>query len=290
MLIAMKRYASVALIISLLSPVSALAQTGDALDVSIDMWEKVADSLRTEENMQSADAQMSITAELFPDTGEVEEGNELEERRDERTSEYVSVQIDGKLTIFKDVPRTAWFAPYVRDVADKGIVSGYRDAEGRATGFYGPGDNVTLEQVAKVLVYASGKDLDTCGKSTLNLTASGSWSGSFVGCAEFSHWSVYEDGSADMHRPATRSEVIITLLQAFDVKIGERSVSDSGFTDVTTTTLFGGAIEQAKNDGIVAGYTDAQGMPNGFFGPEDPVTRAEFAKIITNGMQRYGRR
>lgn len=273
------------------SSTTAAAQTGDVLDSSVDMWDAASATLRLEVEQEMQDIHDAAVSELFPDSSLTEEeGNILGDKRDERTSQYVSAMIDGKTVIFRDVPRTSWFAPYVRDIAEKGIVSGYRDAEGRPTGEFGPQDNVTLEQVAKVLVYAGGHNPAECGKSTLNRTSSGSWSVPFVGCAEILKWSVFEDGSVDAHRPATRAEVVITMMQSFNVKIGESSGSESGFTDVTASTLFGDAIQQAKHDGIVAGYTDEHGQPNGLFGPNDPVTRAEFAKIITNGIQRYSAR
>lgn len=284
----MRAFVSASLVLALVvSSDTAIAQTGDVLEASVDMWNAVSGKLRQETEQEMQDMNDAAASELFPDSALEVEGNTLEEKRDERTSQYVSAIIDGKTVVFRDVPRTSWFAPYVRDIAEKGIVSGYRDTEGRATGEFGPQDNVTLEQVAKVLVYAGGHNTSECGKNSLNLTSSGSWSVPFVGCAEVLKWSVFEDGSADVHRPATRAEVIITLMQSFNVKIGESFGSGSSFTDVTASTLFGAAIQQAKADGIVAGYTDDSGLPSGLFGPEDAVTRAEFAKIITNGIQRY---
>jgi hypothetical protein len=50
------------------------------------------------------------------------------------------------------------------------------------------------------------------------------------------------------------------------------------------------SIEQARADGIVSGYNDDDGNPTGFFGPDDAVTRAEFAKMVVLAIQVYGDR
>lgn len=267
---------------------AASAMPGSLLESALDAWEAMDREIGAEEDAQNAEAEFQSQVEIFPETDAVDDGNRLERLRDERTSEFISVQVDGSLVVFTDVPRSEWFAPYVREIAELRIVSGYRDAEGRALGLFGPQDNVTIEQMSKVMVYASGRVPDECGAQPVkNVTSSGSWSAPFVSCAEKLQWVVYGDGSVDVHRNATRSEVVMTLIQAFGKQTGPRT--GTGFTDVGMSTQYAAAIEQAKADGVIAGYTNPQGVPTGEFGPEDPVTRAEFAKIITLGIQLYGR-
>jgi hypothetical protein len=268
---------------------SALAASGTVLETNIDAWDDATLQMQNEEDVRDTDVQYQSEDELFPDVVDNGEGT-LEQSREERLAAYVYATIDGKLVVFTDVPRTAWFAPYVRDIAEQNIVSGYRSPEGVPTGLFGPQDNVTIEQMAKVMLYASSHDTDACsgsGTTLLNQTVgSGSWSVPFITCAEKLQWTIFSDGSVNVARPATRSEVIITLMQAFGITPSEPT--GTAFTDVPLTMLFSSAIEQAKRDGIVSGYTDASGFPNGLFGPGDPVTRAEFAKIVTLGMQVYG--
>jgi len=259
---------------------------GMQLTEDIDAWTALDEEHTADDNYQSADVEFQGSPELFPDTEDQQEGSRLDAVRDNRIEAFVSVEVDGKLVVFSDVPRTAWFAPYVREIAERRIVSGYRDAAGIATGLFGPADNVTVEQMAKVMLYASGRATDTCLQTTpLNLTASGTWSAGFMACAEQAHWAIYEDGSVQSNRPANRGEVVMTMIQAFNKELGPRT--GTGFTDVTLSSQFGAAIEQAQRDGIVSGYTDDTGTPTGLFGPEDAVTRAEFAKIVTLGIQLY---
>lgn len=270
-------------VVAAVLPLATIAASD--LSADLDAWESAHLEGIASQQIVDDDAMREEQADLFPAMSD-EEGSALEESRDDRIAAFVSVDVGGKLLVLRDVPRSAWFAPYVREIAERKIVTGYSDASGVPTGLFGPADNVTIEQMAKVMQLASGTYDPACPVPPINVTASGSWSATYISCAEQKAWAVYGDGTADVHRNATRSEVIVTLLQAFDVQPGERT--GEAFEDVSASTQFGAHIEKAKADGIISGYTDENGMPNGLFGPQDPVTRAEFAKIVTLGMQIYG--
>lgn len=55
---------------------------------------------------------------------------------------------------FNDVDADQWYYEYVMSAAAQGIVEGYRDADGNATGYFGPGDPVTRAEAAKILFLA----------------------------------------------------------------------------------------------------------------------------------------
>lgn len=266
----------------------AFAATTESLIDDINVWQGVIDQDTKEQSMQDMDATFQNSKDLFPDLSTMGDvpTSVLDEKRQERTNEFVSIKVGSATITLADVPRDEWYAPYVRAIAERGLVSGYRDAAGNPTGRFGPGDNVTIEQMAKVMVSAAGISPTDCSIPTLNVTASGSWSAPYFSCAEAKMWSVYGDGSVDAHRNATRAEVVATLLQVYSIN-GDTG-SGAVFTDVTPTLQYGQVIAKAKLDGIISGYTDINGEPTGMFGPNDPVTRAEFAKIVTLGMQVYG--
>ncbi len=269
-------------VLALALPTSSFAAAAPFLsEGDIDAWSGAASGISAEADTQGKDVLFQGSAELFPQTGTGSAAS---------SEEFVSVKVDGKTVVFSDVPSREWFAPYVRSIAELGIISGYRDHAGVPLGKFGPADTVTLEQVLKVVVYASGKDPSSCkGTGTgglLNTTVS-DWAKSFVTCAEEYQWSVFSDGSVDTKRGATRAEVIATVLQAFGVQTG--NVSGDVFKDVGSSTLYASAIERAQKDGIVNGYTDAQGNATGMFGPDDTVKRAEFAKMVTIALEVYGR-
>jgi len=252
----------------------------------------------SQELERGADEQEILEQRLEDDSGEtffpVEEEPKEDQRKDptlreRREAQFVTVHIEGRGVIFRDVPSDAWFAPYVRSAAEQNIVSGYRDRSGNVTGSFGPGDNITVEQLSKIAVLASGVLPSQCPQTALNQTASGSlWSQPYLACAERAGWVLYVDGSVPVTRLATREEVLVTVLQAFQVSMDPPTgASPPPFSDVPPSTQFYGAILRAKTDGIVAGYTDEEGNLLGTFGPTDPVTRAEAAKILTLALQQY---
>lgn len=237
--------------------------------------ESLVQLLLDEQTRQDADRAFDDSTELFPLTGQSTEN-----------PDYVTMRIGAARIVLQDVPLREWFAPYVRNIAELGLVSGYRDAQNVPTGFFGPADPVTLEQMVKVVVLGAGIDPASCGLPPANLSASGAWSASFVRCAEARQWAVYADASTDVRRPATREEVVMTVLQAF----GREFSADTGamaFSDVEQTGAFAPAIAQAAKDGVVSGYADAHGEPTGLFGPTNNVTRAEFSKIVSIALQLY---
>lgn len=241
--------------------------------------------LESEQERENASAWFDEADELFPQLT-VETDSAIDEQRYARTDGLLIIRIGTREVTLRDVPINEWFAPFVRDLAELGLVSGYRDAEGMPTGAYGPADSVTLEQVAKVAVLASGVDATACPLPPRNITSSGSWSASYISCAERGEWAVFSDPNADLRRPATREEVVMTILQAFKRELDINTASLT-FSDVEKTSAYAPAIARAATDGVVSGYTDANGNLTGTFGPTNNVTRAEFAKIVSVALQIY---
>jgi hypothetical protein len=243
--------------------------------------------LEADQKREDASRAFEESSELFPEVS-VESDSTIDDQRDERTAEFLTIRVGAKEIVLRDVPLKEWFAPYVRVLAELQLVSGYRDADGNPTGTYGPADPVTLEQVAKVAVLAAGIDATSCRVPPLNLSASGAWSAQYVGCAEQREWAVFADPTADLKRPATREEVVMTILQAFKRELDVETASLT-FTDVEKTSAYAPAIAKAAVDGVVSGYTDGEGNLTGTFGPKNNVTRAEFAKIVSVSLQLYGK-
>lgn len=59
--------------------------------------------------------------------------------------------------------------------------------------------------------------------------------------------------------------------------------TDATFLDVPTGHSCFEAVEIAYAHGVVNGYSDSEGAPTGYFGPADPVTREQAAKLTTEG-------
>ena len=270
------------LIIALITPSVVVAGEWEKALSDIEVFESIIGNDEEDAAMQEEDAILEDSVELFPALDEEEDKPFFEE--DEET--HVIIKVDGGPVRLSDVPKDRWFANYVADVAALKIISGYRDPQGRLTGKFGPADSITLEQLAKMAVLVAGIDPHSCTTDLKNDSARGRWSELFIACAEQHGWVVYSEGTADPVGNALRSEVVVTILQAFERRISP--VSGTMFKDVTRSTVYGNAIETAATDGIVSGYSDEWGRETGYFGARDRVNRAEAAKMFSNAHSVYG--
>ncbi len=211
----------------------------------------------------------------------------LEQTQDQnKTFQFVSATIDGKLVIFEDVPIDSWFAPHVNDAIRTGIMSGYRNNLGNIKGQFGPSDRVNIAQLAKIAHEVAGIDDSRTGRITpKNLRARGTWFESYFSSAESLGWQVFQNARLDPSKNATRGEVIATILQALDVpRVWHKGKM---FTDVNFDTPFASSIETAATDGVMTGYNDALGNPTGEFRPDGAINRAETAKLVTLAISLY---
>lgn len=280
----MKRFPFfVVAVLLLLSPIATNAASGWSLLNSAEMFNDWIENQVEIMQEDSADLQLQGGEELLPLRGS---GSVMTEGP--RQTQYVEFVAEGQTVVFADVPSGEWFAPFVRDAAERGIVSGYRDTNGKFTGKYGPVNSVTLEELAKMSFLAAGLSRVSCPMIPSNPLAKGRWSEIYVSCAEHEGFAVYADGTVDILRPATRAEVTMTVLQAFGAGMRDSPPAGVKLKDVSDSTLFANAIYTAIQDRVVSGDTDASGNPTGIFRPGDAVNRAEISKIMSAAMQVYG--
>lgn len=193
--------------------------------------------------------------------------------------EFVTMMDGNTMVTFEDVRLGEWFSQYVHNVARIGIVTGYKDGNGKPSGRYGPGDNVTVAQLAKIAVQIAGINENEYRGRSVNERARGQWFEKFFIVAEQNDWQVYRDDRQDPGRLATRAEVIATVLQALDIlRVWPKGEM---FTDVSARTKYAASIETAVTDGVLGGYED------GTFRPDAPINRAEIAKLISLVIQAY---
>lgn len=167
-----------------------------------------------------------------------------------------------------------WAEIYVRRLYDLCIFEGYAD------GSFRPQQNITRAELVKIALYAAGipknpgcYDAD-CGSPFMDLDM---WQGFWIRPAWDRH--IVQGYSANRFAPnqaITRAEATKVILSAYG--FGPLNTGKSFFNDVSGWST--GWIEQAHELGIV------QGIGNGNFDPERPITRAEAAKIIAKAVEK----
>ncbi len=187
---------------------------------------------------------------------------------------HLVAMIGSEEILFRDVLVTAWYAPYVAVLVEQQIASGYADANGIPTGEFGVSNPVTNAEVLKMALEAA--DFTIAGGPPRNSSAKGTWASAYVKTAEEKQLSVFVP-SLDVNVPATRGEVIQTVMEVLGFPIGN---TPSAFADVPADHRHSAAIALAAFYGFVQGDTDADGHALNTFRPNDPINRAEVAKII----------
>lgn len=208
------------------------------------------------------------------------------ERQAKDAGKYLTIVADGEDVQLKDVQQSDWFSAYVYEAAKRNILAGYRDASGKLTGAFGPGNSVTVAELTKIAHRMAGISEEAFANvAPKNSSGANQWFSPFLASSENRGWIIYASGTIDPARPATRGEVIVTLMQAFDVPL--KWQKGNVFTDVPVHHPYAAAIETAAGDSVIGGRTDDDGESTGLFDPDASITRAEIAKVITTMLDTY---
>jgi hypothetical protein len=179
-------------------------------------------------------------------------------------------------TIFSDVPADAWFAPYVQELANAGVLDTTKDT-------YRPADLVNRAEMAKLAVKAAGITEEVATAAPFNDVAMGQWYTDVIYTAA-KNGIVSGDKTAagvptGTYRPGdslNRAEAAKIIINAF--QFAEDTAGGPHFPDVASDAWYYIFVETSFNNGIVAGY------PDGTFGPEKNINRAEIAKMLSIAM------
>ena len=175
---------------------------------------------------------------------------------------------------FTDVPLESWIYPYVVDLLNEGVID--------SADKYRPDDKMNRAELVKVVIIASGE----AGKEvlpeypTFDDAPVGVWFFPYVErAATLGIVSGYSDpdgnltgrfGSAD---PVTRAQAVKILIEGF--KLTTSTPGTRTFSDVLNTDWFYNYINTATALGLAEGYE------GDIFKPNQSVTRAEMAKMLS---------
>ena len=172
------------------------------------------------------------------------------------TSICLALALSASLTVpalaatsFSDVPTTAWYHPYVTELAEEGIIGGI------GNGQFAPNNYLTWGEALKLLMLTVGYEKqDRTGAH---------WASGYITKAA-------ADGliSADVNPDEYISRLVFCQIAAKAAKL-TASGAESPFSDTDDAGVL--ALYEA---GIIGG------IGNGQFAPDNDLTRAEISKII----------
>jgi hypothetical protein len=161
----------------------------------------------------------------------------------------------------------SWAEEAIEELMDQGVINGNDD------GSFAPNRQLNRAEVSKIIVLASGVDIDTTGGPHFPDVKDGAWYYDYIETMYNQGWiNGYPDG---YFRPAVginRAEIAKMVVNAFEI---DQDLSGAPhFDDAHESDWFYGYVETVYNNGLMLGYGD------GTFGPANAVTRAETVKVV----------
>lgn len=178
---------------------------------------------------------------------------------------------------FSDVPADAWFAPYVEEAYDKGIV------EGIGNGQFGPNTNISRQDFAVMTVRMLGKEAEAEAMKDSPISFSDAdriadyAKGAVAYCAANKILNGYDTGKFEPTLTITREEAAKILAVAKGLEV-------TGTPDFADNSRISGwaqpYVAAVQNAGIFKGDEANR------FNPQQKITRAETAKVMVESLKK----
>ena len=185
--------------------------------------------------------------------------------------------VEGSM-LFADIPVPSWFAPYVEDLVEQDVVTGYKDDSGKLLGIYAPAQAVSIVEVLKMAL-ESVENPATVATVPQNASAQGTWAAPYVARAEELDYSFLAD-LENVHAPATRGLAIQIFAEVAGVDVSAVPLEQL-YKDVKPSMKYANAIYKATYLCWVQGDTDKNGNLLHTFRPTDNMNRAEVSKVLS---------
>ena len=180
-----------------------------------------------------------------------------------------------------DVLGSDWFAPYVYDLVDQGILNGMTDTT------FVPMEPITRAQFTKILAVASGEDMtEYNGKTSFDDIDASAW------YAEFVQWG-YEKGiikgmgnnifSPDAHITREQMAVMICRYANYKgVELPRKNPSAAFDDDASISSWAKENVSAMQQSDIITGYAEGDGY---IFDPQGLSTRAAAAAMVSRFLR-----
>ncbi|RYI28837.1 S-layer homology domain-containing protein [Bacillus infantis] len=171
---------------------------------------------------------------------------------------------------FTDVPRDKPYASAVYNLSERGIIGGYSD------GTFKPGNSITRGQAAAILANLLDLDTENVKDPGFKDVSPELWSyKAIAAAAEKGIFNGYGDGRFGPNDKITRAQMASTLIKAFDFIYMDFRWGDTPFKDLDRLASHRESVYTLYKLGITSGTSETT------FSPNDPITRAQAAVLIT---------
>lgn len=164
-----------------------------------------------------------------------------------------------------------WAEQFIEKLRVMSVVQG--DSEGN----FEPNRNIYRSEAIKIIMLAFGIGGTSCHSEFFPDMASNDWFCDVVSKAYQEGYVQGDEGMLYPDREITRAEAVKIVLETIGIEVPE--ITEKPFDDVGTDQWYSKYIAKAKELNIV------QGVGEGLFEPNRPITRAELAKIAAEAAE-----
>ena len=166
-----------------------------------------------------------------------------------------------------------WAATYIQMARTQGYIDGYADNT------FKPDQQINRAEAAKLIALWMMQDLAECTTSAFSDVDCSEWFAKYVMYLKLMQViEGYADGTFRPGSGITRAEALKMMLFAKGITVTDVDGITNIFSDIDETDWYYSVVLKAYSLGIISGY------PDGTFGPNMPITRAEFTKIFVNTL------
>ena len=193
----------------------------------------------------------------------------------------INVKVTAAPAKFADIRGDEWFAPYVSDLAGRGVITGSTDENGRLV--FRPQSSVTRAEFVTLLARAAGQTLPASGGNDFSDVPASHWAARYVAWA-FDR-GIVSRGEDRLFRPQdtiTRQE-LATMLYRWGTtanKLPAQTNAAVSFSDQDKIASWATqAVFTLQRGGVISGVRDGSGKYS--FLPQKTATRAEATKMLS---------
>ncbi len=174
---------------------------------------------------------------------------------------------------FYDIPGSAWYAPYISDLKERGLING------KSATIFDPDGKITRAEFAKILALSSGEDMGDYDHASQFTDVGDKWYRPYI------NWA-YENGvvtgkGSGLFMPSdniTREEMAVMMARyanSISFNLPETSPLIVFADDGKIASWAKEAVQAMQQAGIITG------KGNNNFDPKGNATRAEASKIVS---------
>lgn len=198
--------------------------------------------------------------------------SDIEERLKQMESEMSRLkQAASAPPFFHDVKLDHWAYVEIMNLYKNGVIRGYEDVK-----MFYPERQITRYQAASMLVKALNLPLSSSSSTFSDVPKNSPIAREIMTVFEAGLFTG-DKGKFFPNEPMKRKHMAIVLQRAFTLQ-EKANVPYAGYKDVNSQTSGADAIRIITQNGIAKGS-------NGYFYPEHPTTRAQFATFIYRALQ-----